>query len=157
MKVLFVCLGNICRSPTAEGVLEHMVTQAQLSKDIQVDSAGTAGYHIGAKADIRSREHAKKRGVELKSRARQFSTEDFQEFDLIITMDDSNYYNVLSMTSSPDQEEKIHKFMDFCPAYQQKFSEVPDPYYDGDQGFETVLDIIEEGCENLLVQLRERV
>jgi len=153
VNVLFVCLGNICRSPTAEGILERMVTQAGFSKDICIDSAGTSAYHIGQKADIRSRQHAQKRGYELRSRARQFTTDDFNKFDMILTMDESNYFQVTSLSSNPMHTHKIHQFMSFCPHYKNVFSNVPDPYYDGDKGFETVLDIIEEGCTELLNQI----
>ncbi|MCB1197667.1 MAG: low molecular weight phosphotyrosine protein phosphatase [Deltaproteobacteria bacterium] len=154
-KVLFVCLGNICRSPTAHGVMQSIVTEKQLSQRIFVDSAGTASYHVGQPADIRSREHAQKRGYQLDSRARQFTSADFEDFDWIIAMDDSNFDNIMALATTPAHRKKVHRFMSFCPGYQNKFTQVPDPYYDGESGFETVLDIVEEGCQHLLLQLEK--
>lgn len=153
MRLLFVCLGNICRSPTAEGIMETMITQAKRSKDIQVDSAGTSSFHTGARADTRSKKHAEKRGYQLHSRARQFSQEDFDDFDMIFAMDQSNYFHILSMLPDDSYESKVYPFISFCTKHQKTYSEVPDPYNQGEEGFEIVLDIIEEGCQNILEQI----
>lgn len=150
MKVLFVCLGNICRSPAAEGVFLHILEERGLSEHFIVDSAGTSSFHVGERADSRMREHALKRGIELPSRARQFVQEDFNNFDAIIVMDDSNYQNCLKLASSAEEKQKVLKMAEFCP--ESGLSEVPDPYYGGAQGFEQVLDMVQEGCENLLVK-----
>jgi len=157
MKVLFVCLGNICRSPTAQGVFEKMLAAHKLSKHIHVESAGTESLHVGERADIRSRKHAEKRGYSLHSRSRQFLMDDFDEFDFIIAMDNSNYYTILSMMTDRKYEEKVHRFIDFCTIYEKKYSEVPDPYYEGEQGFEIVLDIVEDGCTNLITFFQNKL
>ena len=148
MKVLFVCLGNICRSPAAEGVFLHRIKELGISSKFEVDSAGTSSFHVGERADPRMREHASKRGIELPSRARQFIKSDFKNFDAIIVMDDSNYQNCLRLAGGEDEENKVYKMADFCP--QSGLSEVPDPYYGGADGFEQVLDMVQEGSDNLL-------
>lgn len=148
MKVLFVCLGNICRSPAAEGVFLHILGQRGLESQFTVDSAGTSSFHVGERADSRMRDHATRRGIELPSRARQFLAKDFVDFDAIIVMDDSNYSNCLKLAKDDEHREKLIKMADFCP--QSGLTEVPDPYYGGAQGFEKVLDMVQEGCENLL-------
>lgn len=148
MKVLFVCLGNICRSPAAEGVFLHILKERDLRSEFHVDSAGTSSFHVGEKADARMRDHASRRGIELPSRARQFVAEDFKKFDAIIVMDDSNFHNCLKLASDEEDKTKILKMADYCPL--TGLSEVPDPYYGGAQGFEQVLDMVQEGCENLL-------
>lgn len=148
MKVLFVCLGNICRSPAAEGVFIHLIAEKGISDEFEVDSAGTSSFHVGERADSRMREHASMRGIELPSRARQFIAQDFKDFDAIIVMDDSNYQNCVRLASNDEQKEKVIKMADFCPKSGE--SEVPDPYYGGAAGFEKVLDMVHEGCENLL-------
>lgn len=149
-KILFVCLGNICRSPAAEGVMK------QLSKDhpIEVQSAGTAGYHIGELPDSRMRSHAQKRGYNLISRAQQFDpSKHFQQFDLIIAMDESNIRDLKSMDRSKQYQHKLSKMTDYSQSMD--VSEVPDPYYGGAAGFEHVLDILEDACAGLLKQLRD--
>lgn len=148
MKVLFVCLGNICRSPAAEGVFLHLIQEKGLSNSFEVDSAGTSSVHSGERADPRMREHALKRGIELPSRARQFKREDFKHFDSIVVMDDSNYRNVVGLAENNTDIEKVIKMASFCPLSGE--SEVPDPYYGGAAGFEKVLDMVTEGSENLL-------
>lgn len=148
MNVLFVCLGNICRSPAAEGVLLHLIQEKGLSNSFEVDSAGTSSVHSGERADPRMREHALKRGIELPSRARQFKREDFKHFDSIVVMDDSNYRNVVGLAENNTDNEKVIKMSSFCPLSGE--SEVPDPYYGGAAGFEKVLDMVTEGSENLL-------
>ncbi|MCB0272222.1 MAG: low molecular weight phosphotyrosine protein phosphatase, partial [Bdellovibrionales bacterium] len=129
----------------------------KLSKHIHVDSAGTESLHVGERADIRSRKHAEKRGYSLHSRSRQFLMDDFDEFDFIIAMDNSNYYTILSMMTDRKYEEKVHRFIDFCTIYEKKYSEVPDPYYEGEQGFEIVLDIVEDGCTNLVTFFQNKL
>jgi protein-tyrosine phosphatase len=156
MKVLFVCLGNICRSPTAEGVFKAMVAQDKLGDEIKCDSAGTSGHHEGAPADARSRSHALLRGYDLTSLSRPLTANDFFEFDLILTMDDANYEKVMSFGKQLDVNlDKVKKFTSFCVVHD--IQEVPDPYYNGHEGFEHVLDIIEDGCQNLLAQLKLKV
>lgn len=151
-KVLFVCLGNICRSPSAEGVFTHMVKEAGLENEISVDSCGTTAHHEGEPADIRMREHSKQRGYDLKSIARGIQRGDFEEFDYIITMDNSNYNNVVAMAADI-QKHKIKKMTDFCTDHPH--DQVPDPYYGGPEGFELVLDLLEDACKGLLKHIQE--
>lgn len=148
ISLCFVCLGNICRSPTAEGVMIHLIKERGLEDQIRVDSAGTASYHIGEPADSRSAAAAKRRGIHLPSRARQFQAEDFEEFDYVLACDRSNYSNLKSLAGLHN-EDKLHMFLDFDPSNPPGTS-VPDPYYGGDQGFETVLDMCESACQQLL-------
>jgi len=151
MKVLFVCLGNICRSPAAEGVFLHLLNERGISDKFTVDSAGTSSFHVGERADPRMREHALKRGIELPSRARQFIRSDFDQFDWIVVMDNSNYENCLKVLKGEAEEElrpKLIKMASFTP--KTGLAEVPDPYYGGAAGFEQVLDIVTEGSENLI-------
>lgn len=156
-KIVFVCLGNICRSPTAEGIFQHLVNKADLSSFFYVDSAGTSAYHIGEKADSRSRETAIRRGVELKSRARRFDAFDFNEFDLILAMDRSNYENIIALTSSDKDKSKVIMFRDFEPTESLKGKDVPDPYYGGEKGFENVFDMVERCSTVLLEELKENI
>ncbi len=153
VKILFVCLGNICRSPAAEGVMYYYLRQRNLEDQIYVDSAGTASYHQGERADLRMREHAELRGFKLLSLSRPVEIDDFFEFDKIIAMDQSNYQDLLAMCPEENLKSKIEHFV----SYASKFNEpgVPDPYYGGADGFEYVLDIIEEGCKNILDQLEK--
>ncbi len=153
MKVLFVCLGNICRSPTAEGVFKHFVESEGLSGIITSDSAGTSGHHDGGQADSRSMHHAELRGYQLASISRQIKVSDFFDFDLILTMDDSNFDKVIRLAIEIDADtEKVKKFTSYCQIHQ--INEVPDPYYKGHDGFEEVLDIIEDGCQALLNEIK---
>lgn len=151
-NVLFVCLGNICRSPTAEGVMKSMVQKRGLEDKVFCDSAGTAAYHEGEPADGRMREHANERGYDLTSIARRFNPQvDFEKFDYILTMDDSNYRNIRALDPENRFNNKIHKMTSFCRIHNT--SHVPDPYYGGDDGFRLVIDIIEDACSHLLDQL----
>ena len=151
-SVLFVCLGNICRSPAAEGIFSALVAKKGWQERFTIDSAGTAGYHQGHPADSRMRQYAQKRGYQLLSRSRVFNApEDFEQFDYILAMDDSNYQNLTALTSKPEHLKKIYKMMSFAPQMPEK--EVPDPYYGAERGFERVLDILEEACKNFLASL----
>lgn len=148
MKVLFVCLGNICRSPAAEGIFEKMVADKGLSANYEIDSAGTAAYHSGEPADLRMQNHARNRGYQLNSVARKFVKEDFANFDLILTMDNSNFSNVEALSTSPQDMNRVRKMVSFCKIHD--IEEVPDPYHDGEDGFRLVMDILEDSCEQLL-------
>jgi protein-tyrosine phosphatase len=147
-SVLMVCMGNICRSPTAEGVLRHQVEQAGLADRVRIDSAGTHDYHVGSPPDRRSRHHAGLRGYDLGSlRARQVEREDFVRFDLVCAMDWDNFER-LEQACPPAQRHKLKRLMEFAPAGLGE--EVADPYYGGAEGFETVLDHVEAACAGLL-------
>lgn len=148
VKVLFVCLGNICRSPAAEGIMRHIVEENGDSRDWVIDSAGTGGYHIGQLPDNRMRIHARRRGLELTHRCRQVIPEDFYRFDLIIPMDASNESNLRRLSPTTETDAKIipmARFVDMALRYDH----IPDPYYEGAEGFELVLDLLENGCANL--------
>ncbi|MBI2427808.1 MAG: low molecular weight phosphotyrosine protein phosphatase [Ignavibacteriales bacterium] len=150
-KILFVCLGNICRSPAAEGVMRKKAA----GLPIEIDSAGTAGYHIGELPDPRMRSHAAKRGYTLNHHARKFDPDsDFEKFDLILAMDDSNMDDLQRMDKKKSYTHKLKMMTDFCTA--KKVSEVPDPYYDGPEGFEHVLDILEDASDGLLQTLNNK-
>jgi protein-tyrosine phosphatase len=147
-RILFVCMGNICRSPAAHGVMESFVKQQGLSDRINIDSAGTGGWHEGELPDHRMRRHAAKRGYELTSRARQVRTEDFEEFDLILVMDQQNLRDIRPFAPHAAAMQKVKLFCEFVRARPER--EVPDPYYGGTDGFEQVLDLVENGCHHLL-------
>lgn len=154
VKVLFVCLGNICRSPTAEGVFRHLVRGARLERQIEIDSAGTHAYHIGASPDPRAQTAAARRGIDLRNlRGRQATTDDFHEFDYVIAMDRENYATLQSRCP-PALHYKIRLFMEFAPQYGQ--DEVPDPYFGGTAGFDRVLDMIEDAANGLLREIRSQ-
>ncbi len=153
LKVLFVCMGNICRSPSAEAVMRKFVKRAGLENEIQCDSAGTIAYHEGEQADARMKRHALRRGFRLTSIARRFGEEDFENFDYIIAMDNENYNDLLSFDYKKRFTNKIFMITDFSS--NGKYSEVPDPYYSGPEGFELVLDILEDACIGLLKKIKE--
>ena len=155
-SVLFVCLGNICRSPTAEGVFRHLLSAEEVTSFVRVDSAGTGAYHVGESPDRRSAAAAKRRGVILAGAARKVTRADFADFEYVLAMDRSNYDNLLSLAPGADATERVHMFRDFDPASPEG-SEVPDPYYGGLNGFERVLDLIEAASDGLLVQVSERL
>jgi protein-tyrosine phosphatase len=147
-KLLFVCLGNICRSPSAENIMNYLVNEQGQSDRIICDSAGTANYHTGAAPDRRMAVAAKKRGITLLGRARQFTKQDFQEFDLILAMDRSNYQNILALDPEQKYQAKVKLMCNFCTAYSDQ--EVPDPYYGGGDGFDYVIDLLFDACSGLL-------
>ncbi len=151
-KVLFVCMGNICRSPTAEGVFSHKVKQNNLQDQISIDSAGTHAYHVGNPPDQRAQDAARKRDIDLsQQRARRVSADDFSEFDYVIAMDESNMDDLLSICPA-GYEDRVHLFLAFSDSEQ---SEVPDPYYGQGRGFEIVLNLVEDASEGLLEHIRK--
>lgn len=148
VRVLFVCMGNICRSPTAEGVFRTLVDQRGLAHMVEIDSAGTHAYHVGERPDPRACQVAEARGVDLKGiRARKVKESDFPYFDYILAMDSDNHANLLRL-SGEEHSSKIHRFMAFSGEYSEK--DVPDPYYGGKNGFERVFDLIESASNGLL-------
>lgn len=150
--VLFVCLGNICRSPSSEGVFRQCVEQASLDHAIHIDSAGTGNFHIGLPPDSRAIAAAAKRGINLtKLRARQVHHSDFLKFDYILAMDRQNYKDLVAMAPI-GYRDRIAMFLDF--AEQVNTREIPDPYYGGDQGFEQVLDMIKDACDGLINDIK---
>jgi len=154
-RLLFVCLGNICRSPAADGVMRDVVEKAGLASRIEIDSAGTAGWHSGKLPDNRMRQAASARGITLDHRARQFKAVDLERFDLILAMDRDNERNIRALDRENRHAAKIRLFCDFCTDHSER--EVPDPYYGGPEGFEHVLDLIEDGCEGLLREVKSRL
>jgi protein-tyrosine phosphatase len=152
MRVLFVCLGNICRSPTAEGVLRSLVAREAPELNLEIDSAGTAGYHIGEPPDPRTREAARRRGYDLNAlRARIVEPADFERFDLILAMDRDNL-QVLRRRAPASSHERLRLFLEYAP--QSEREDVPDPYYGGPNGFEDVLDLVEAASRGLIAHLR---
>jgi len=151
-RVLFVCLGNICRSPAAEGVFVHLLAQQGLADRFDVDSAGTGGWHVGRRADERMRAAATRRGIDLTSRARQIDLGDLHSFDHILTMDDDNLAAVRALAreaGNPAGQAQIEAMTRYCRRHSG-VHEVPDPYYGGHQGFEQVLDLLDDACSGLL-------
>ena len=147
-SVLFVCMGNICRSPAAEGVFRKLVTDAGRESEFHIDSAGTHGYHIGHPPDSRMLAAAAGRGYRLDSTARRILSDDFERFELIVVMDDDNFRQVSALHTGAGAQ--VVRMCDYCEVREE--TEVPDPYYGGDAGFEQVLDILEDACANLLRQ-----
>ena len=155
VKVLFVCLGNICRSPAAHGVFQSIVDNAGDSARWDIDSAGTGAYHTGELPDKRMRVHAQRRGYTLSHRARQVCEADFDRFDIIVAMDASNAANLRRLAPTTEQESKIVGMMEFC-TLATRYDHVPDPYYEGSEGFELVLDLLENACANLHTALQPK-
>jgi protein-tyrosine phosphatase len=152
VKVLFVCMGNICRSPTAEGVFTKLVSEEGLHELIEVDSAGTHAYHVGDPPDPRAQRSALARDIVISHlRARRAVSDDFESFDYILAMDEDNYKNLAGICP-PGLEHKLHLFLDFASHLESR--EVPDPYYGGAKGFERVLDMVEEASRGLLEQIK---
>jgi protein-tyrosine phosphatase len=156
LRLCFVCLGNICRSPTAEGVMAHLVAQADLSREVEVDSAGTAAYHVGERPDRRTIATAKLHGVELPSRARQFTREDFARFDMVLAMDTHNRDDLLRLAPDRAARDKVLLLRDF-EAGAEPESSVPDPYYGEQEGFEEVFAICQRACAGLLAHVRRQL
>lgn len=152
-KVLFICLGNICRSAAANGIMVQFVEREGLQDKIKVDSAGTYGGHAGELPDSRMRAAAANRGYSLTHRSRKVREDDFYNFDMLIVMDDSNYENVARLAPERKYLNKVYRFVEFSHNHPQ-WSYVPDPYYEGREGFELVLDLLEDGCQTLLEELK---
>ena len=153
IRVCFVCLGNICRSPTAEGVMRRLVEDEGLSERIDIDSAGTAAYHVGESPDKRSRQAARRRGFPLDSRARKFERDDFGVQNYVLAMDRENLADLEALRAGSSFEGHLSLLRDFDPLAPPG-SEVPDPYYGGDAGFEEVIDLCEAACRGLIEAIR---
>jgi len=155
MRLLFVCTGNICRSPTAEAVMRSVVAEAGLASEIEVDSAGTGDWHVGEKADARARAAAARRGIELDGVARRVRSEDLDAFDLILAADRSHQRELLALAGeNPERSRRVRLLREFAPDADLDDLEVPDPYYGGPEGFEHVLDLCEAACRGLLAELQ---
>ena len=150
-KILFVCMGNICRSPAAEGVMQALVTASGLQDQIEIDSAGTGGWHAGELPDARMRRHGSLRGYRLQNHARQVVPQDFENFDLILVMDQQNMRDLREFAVSANDMQNVRYFCDYLSDRPE--TEVPDPYYGGADGFDEVLDIVENGCKGLLTRI----
>jgi protein-tyrosine phosphatase len=153
LRLCFVCLGNICRSPIGEGVMRHLLEQAGLADVVEVDSAGTAGYHSGESPDRRARAAGRRFGVEVGGQARQFKRGDFQRFDYVLAMDRSNFDDLVELAPDAEARGKLHLLRSFDPASSTGAS-VPDPYYGGDEDFDDVVQICLAACAPLLERLR---
>ena len=151
-KILFVCLGNICRSSAADGIMHDMVERRGLAGEFEIDSAGTYGGHAGDMPDPRMRAVGKRRGYNFTHRSRKVRTEDFERFDLLLAMDDSVYESLSRLAPTVEGLQKLERMADYIPKHFG-YDFVPDPYYEGAEGFELVLDMLEEGCEVLLEKL----
>ncbi len=147
-KLLFVCLGNICRSPSAENIMNHLIKEGDLAEKIVCDSAGTSAYHIGSAPDRRMRAAAKKRNIILEGTARKFKVSDFKEFDLILAMDRENYRDIIYLDPQETYRDKVQMMCSFAENYNDQ--EVPDPYYGGEAGFDYVIDLLLDSCSGLL-------
>ncbi|MDE5623830.1 MAG: low molecular weight phosphotyrosine protein phosphatase [Alistipes sp.] len=153
-KILFVCLGNICRSPAAEGVMRRLAEERGAAPRLEIDSAGTYGGHRGELPDPRMRQAAAKRGLDLRHRSRPLTEEDYARYDRIVVMDDMNYEEAHRRAPSREAGERICRMREFFRRHRDR-SYVPDPYYEGREGFELVLDLLEDGCEGLLETLEK--
>jgi len=154
IRICFVCLGNIFRSPTAEGVMKHLIDEAKLGHRFVIDSAGTGAHHVGEKADTRSRAEALRRGVKLTSLARLFTAEDFAKFDYIVPMDSKNERDIVRLAKTPQERAKVARLRSYDPTASH--GDVPDPYYGGANGFVDVYDICAAGCAGLLAHVRDK-
>lgn len=150
-KLLFVCLGNICRSPSAENIMNHLVEKTGLAGQIVCDSAGTSNYHIGDPPDRRMTAAAQRRGIPMRGAARQFTRSDFERFDMILAMDRANYANILALDTQGKYRDKVRMMCEFCTRFPDR--EVPDPYYEGEAGFNYVIDLLTDACGGLLQSL----
>ncbi len=153
VKVLFVCLGNICRSPLAEAIFKHKVSLKGLTKDIEADSCGTSNYHIGDMPDERTQANALKNGISIYHRGRQLSEEDLVQYDLILAMDRSNYQNILRLPNAIEHKHKLVLMRQFDPV--NVHGEVPDPYYSGERGFQEVFEILDRSTAQLLLHIEQ--
>ncbi len=154
-RILFVCLGNICRSPAAEEIMRQLIAVEGMEHVFAVDSAGIGGWHVGDLPDPRMRAHGKKHGYDFTSRARQFTVEDFDRFDLIVAMDHENEMDLAARIRSPYDKAKIVCMADYLRHHPMHHT-VPDPYYGGEQGFELVIDLLEDACRGLLDELMKK-
>jgi protein-tyrosine phosphatase len=155
MRLLFVCLGNICRSPTAEGVMRKLVREAGLDDELTLDSAGTGGWHVGSAPDARASAAARARGVDLEGTARQVARADFERFDLILAMDRSNLRDLKELAPDEAARQRVRLLREFDPASAGGSDlDVPDPYYGGPGGFDEVLDLVQAACAGLLAEIR---
>lgn len=152
-KILFLCMGNICRSPAGHCVFQHLVDQAGLTDQFEIESAGTIGFHVGSPPDSRMQHSMRVRNIPIIGRSRQLKASDLDDYDLILAMDNDNLADARALDPTGDLHHKVQLFCDYCTSHNE--AEVPDPYYGGDRGFEHVLDLIEDGCANLLKQLRD--
>jgi len=152
-QLLFVCLGNICRSPSAENIMRYLIETEGLTHEIICDSAGTGDYHIGKLPDSRMRSAAQKRGIQLEGRARQFHPSDFDKYDLILAMDRENYWSLIALDPHKKYRDKIQMMCDYARNYQDR--EVPDPYYGESDGFNYVIDLLLDACGGLLEDLKK--
>ena len=153
-RILFVCLGNICRSPAAEGVLRDMAARCGMGDRVEIDSAGTYSGHAGQLPDTRMRAAALARGYVLTHHARQVHESDFFDFDVLVAMDDNNYHNLFRLAPTRESRNKIFRMAEFFTRHTDQ-SHVPDPYYEGDEGFESVLDMLEDACTEMLRRIDE--
>lgn len=149
IRILFVCLGNICRSPAAQGIMQALADRAGLTDLYELDSAGTYAGHAGELPDKRMRIHAARRGYDLTHRSRPVRSADFEDYDIIVAMDNSNYDNLKRIAPTVEDEKKIVRMIDYCRRHPYYYA-VPDPYYEGASGFELVLDLLEDACDGLL-------
>ncbi|NEP19831.1 MAG: low molecular weight phosphotyrosine protein phosphatase [Leptolyngbya sp. SIO4C1] len=147
-RLLFVCLGNICRSPSAENIMNHLIQQRGLSESIVCDSAGTSSYHIGSAPDSRMTAAARQRNITLVGQARQFTAQDFEQFDWILAMDRSNYRDILALDPGQQHQHKVRLICEFCRHHRDQ--EVPDPYYGGTDGFNYVIELLMDACSGFL-------
>ncbi|MBW2223984.1 MAG: low molecular weight phosphotyrosine protein phosphatase [Deltaproteobacteria bacterium] len=154
VRVCFICLGNICRSPTAEATMRRLLEEEQLTAHIEIDSAGTGDWHVGEPPDRRATAAAKRRGIEMGGRARRVVAKDFERFDYVIAMDRANRSDLLRLAPSPAGKAKVELFRNYDPV-SPRDAEVPDPYYGQGDGFETVLDICEAASRGLLRDIRD--
>ncbi len=150
-KLLFVCLGNICRSPAAENIMNHLIAQRGLTEQIVCDSAGTSNYHIGSPPDRRMTAAAQKQGIAMPGQGRQFTAADFEAFDLILAMDRDNFAGITALDPQGKFTAKVKLMCDFCTRHRLR--EVPDPYYGGSEGFNQVIDLLLDACTGLLDEI----
>jgi len=154
VKLLFVCMGNICRSPTAEGVMRHLLREEGLEDEIVIDSAGTGAWHVGNPPDRRATAAARARGIALEGAARQVRPSDFEDFDLLLVADRENLADMRAIAPDEEARAKVRLLRSFDPASDGRALDVPDPYYGGPDGFEDVLDLVEAACRGLLAEIR---